>query len=78
MKSEKFNSFTNNNATKWTDIKKRLKQNEVAIEFIDFGNFDKIWTREKYYCALIVKPNSKHPKLVFLFKENQLNKTLKI
>ncbi len=54
--------YTKNLSIKWEDIQKKLKTNDVAIEFANFKGTDK----EDRYIALIVKKGMTVPELVKL------------
>lgn len=49
---------------RWTDIRKVLNSDEIAIEFIQSGNG---------YCAAIIKSDSKKPQIVPLFTQSEYN-----
>jgi len=54
----------------WKDVQKELKPGEAAIEFLNFDYFDYARGRSPdstYYYALILRPEFKSPKLVYLF-----------
>jgi CHAT domain-containing protein len=57
-------------APKWTDVRNKLKDGEVAIEFII--SYDTIDNCNCKYGALILKKDFKAPVYVPLFKEKQL------
>ena len=61
----------------WQNIRKTLKKDETAIEFIRFKyhNGEK-WTNDILYYALLLRNNYVYPKAVFLFKEKQLQTLL--
>jgi CHAT domain-containing protein len=65
------------NIAGWKDIKKSLQKDEVAIEFIAFGYRNLFFTDSTFYCALILRPDDKNPKMIFLFEEKQLDTLLK-
>ena len=58
----------------WRDVRKALKEDEAAVEFVRFPYHDgKRWTDKSYYVALIVTPESKAaPSLVLLGEAKQL------
>ena len=65
----------------WNDVKKKLKSNEVAIEFISFDYYHKgEFTDSTLYCALLLRNNSQYPEMITLFEEKELsvfaNKTI--
>ncbi|MFN8256358.1 MAG: CHAT domain-containing tetratricopeptide repeat protein [Bacteroidales bacterium] len=57
----------------WKDIQKHLEPGEAAIEYISFYYRElNRWTDSIYYCALVLRPGDKSPKLVYLCEERQL------
>ena len=74
--SSEIGDFTAFLDIKWTDVKKRLNKDEIAVEFVRFmedGDF--------YYGALVVNKDSKEPRFIKLASEqtlqqNQDNKNL--
>ncbi len=71
--SGEFAKLTEMREYKWQDVKKSLKNDEVAIELTRFRYQDvKRWTDTVYYSALIIKPDSKYPELVTLENGNDL------
>ena len=61
----------------WQDIQKTLKENETAIEFVEFHyNTGKRWTDSTYYIALMLKKDMPEPLLVPLFEKKQLDSLL--
>ncbi len=68
---------------KWTDVRQALKADEAAIEFISFQyydkrwtDYDKRWTDSTYYCALVLRQDSKQPDMIYLCEERQLQALL--
>ena len=82
QKSQIFNDYNKQQSITWKTIKEGLKPNEAAIEFVhfkyknyengDFLNF----TDRVIYCALLITSESKHPEMIALFDEIQLEKLL--
>jgi hypothetical protein len=72
QKSEIFATVSDKKRYTWTDVQKKLKPNEVAIEMIRFKVYDKKWTDSVKYMALIIKPESKYPEMVVLENGNEL------
>ncbi|MEO6306116.1 MAG: CHAT domain-containing tetratricopeptide repeat protein [Bacteroidia bacterium] len=75
--SQLFNDFNKVLNLTWRNVQKGLKANEVAIEFIHFEHKtvgDS--SGQIIYCALLVKPDSKYPQMIPLFKSKDLEKTL--
>lgn len=60
----------------YKDVKKKLKADEVAIEFISFRYYNKTFTDSIIYGALILKPDCIKPKFVYLFEEKKLQSLL--
>ena len=76
-KTDKFKKLNDLNPT-WQDIQKSLGDDEAAIEFIhfiDFNNKDSVFTR--FYYALVLKKGFTYPKAIYLFNEEQLQTLLK-
>ena len=62
----------------WKTVQQKLKQNEVAVEFISFPYLSKHgWTDSVMYSALVLRPGYDQPKYVYLFVEKQLSSILK-
>lgn len=61
----------------WEKIKSRLRQNEAAIEFISFQDFNgKQWTDSIRFAALLIRKDFRNPIMVPLFEKNQLDSLL--
>lgn len=62
----------------WRDIKRSLKHNECAIEFVTYSGFARTnsETKELKYAALILTPEIDSPKFVDLCTFNQLHEAL--
>ena len=64
---------------KWTEVKKSLKKDEAAIEFMritHWENFDDTAGVLIDYCALLLRNNSKHPEIIPLCSEDYLQSLL--
>ena len=70
--SSEFSDFQGTSTLTWVDIKNKLKDNEVAIEFIHF----KKSKDSTLYAALIVSNLSEYPIILPLFEEKKLEKIL--
>jgi len=60
----------------WKKIRDKLKDNEAAVEFLNFDYFDmkgNIWSDTSLYCALVLRKEYKYPKLVYLFEGNEFS-----
>lgn len=71
-KSNKFRKIQKKEKASLKEIKDMLKPNEVAIEFTHFYYYDNSWTDSTIYCALVLRKEYEHPKMIFLFEEKQL------
>jgi tetratricopeptide (TPR) repeat protein len=62
---------------RWQDVQKQLGNNEVAIEFTSFNyRNNKEWTDSTLYIALVLRKDDKHPHLIPLFEQQQLDSLL--
>jgi CHAT domain-containing protein len=66
--SQMFADGENEKNINWIDIKNSLNQDELAIEYIHFKDYND----SVYYCALVVKPDSEYPEMIKLFEESLL------
>lgn len=55
-------------SVRWTDVKKILNREDLAIEFCSYNQGNRI-----NYIALLIKKDMNSPKLIPLFSESQLN-----
>lgn len=76
MESEKLNSFKKDHSRTFSEVRSSLSKGQVVIEFIDFEFFDKGWSGERYYCALLFKYNSINPEMIYLGTENEIKEVL--
>ena len=60
--------YTTNISIKWEDVQKKLKSNDLAVEFASFEDLDK----NRIYCALVLKKGMKAPEMVRLFSKTDL------
>lgn len=61
----------------WKQIQEKLKPNEVVIDMVSYNYYNKKWTDSIVYGAFIIKKDSKFPKYITLFEQNQLQNLLK-
>lgn len=66
----------------WDDIKKNLKANECAVEFLKFKKNQWVWCKDSidknvHYVALMLSPKFENPIYIYLFDESVLNKAIK-
>jgi CHAT domain-containing protein len=57
----------------WKQIQEKLKPNEVVIDLVSFNYYNTKWTDSIMYGAFVIKKDSKFPKFINLFEENQLS-----
>ena len=70
-------NFKNLGGFNWHDVQNSLLKDEVAIEFIHFNYYDdKYQTDSVYYCALIIRKESKQPEMIYLFEQQELQNIL--
>lgn len=56
-----------------TQIQHSLRENEVAIEFVNYREWDGVkHTTNRPYCALLLRQDSKLPELIPLFEESEI------
>jgi len=61
----------------WQDVQKKLKSDEVAIEFTNLHLYNgKKWTDSIMYAAILIKQDDIYPKIVPLFEARQLDTLL--
>ena len=60
--------YTTNISIKWEDVQKKLKSNDLAVEFASFEDLEK----NRIYCALVLKKGMKAPEMVRLFSKTDL------
>ena len=57
----------------WTIVRDNLLDNEVAVEFIDYWQFNKELRDSIMYCALIIKHDSQFPEYIPLCEKKDLD-----
>ena len=70
--SSAFGDFTNNIRIDWTDVRKKLGKNDVAIEFADFFEND----GTNVYVALVLTKKMEIPQLIRLFNYSEVERIL--
>ncbi len=61
----------------WQDIRKKLKENEAAVEFIEFNYFNgERRTDTTYYAALVLRKGMDEPEMVSLCEKKELDSLL--
>ena len=67
--SKVYGDYTHNLTINWKDVQRRLGDNDIAIEFLDFPIYG---TDSTMYVALTLKKDYDSPHMVTLFEEKQL------
>jgi CHAT domain-containing protein len=75
-KSEVYRNEFEPKKINWLSVKRSLKVDESAVEFLNFRYYDNRWTDTVYYVALVIRPEFEYPKLVKLCTEKQLSNIL--
>ena len=62
----------------WKDVRKQLKRNELAVEFIDYSPYNQELksTSSQLYFALLLRHDSQSPELIPLFEEKEVSSFL--
>lgn len=72
--SKIYGDYTQRFRADWKDIRKKLNNDELSVEFFDFC--DTCAIQNRIYCALIVDNRSEYPELVPLCKETEIQSLL--
>lgn len=75
-KSQVFLASNSNDKVTFKDVKEALKEGESAVEIIHFNKYDKKFTNDIYYAALIAQPNKDYPEIVVLENGKEMENTL--
>lgn len=76
MQSEIFRAGRENQQIGFNEVRRQLKNDDAAVEFIRFEFYQKRWTDSTFYAALIILPNDTVPHFVSLCEEKQLARLL--
>ncbi|GHV03130.1 hypothetical protein FACS189485_05450 [Spirochaetia bacterium] len=60
----------------WQDVRKSLKADEAAVEFVSFKLYDKKWTGKTLYAALVLRQGMAAPAWIPLCEEQQIQEIL--
>ncbi|GHU82026.1 hypothetical protein FACS189468_5710 [Spirochaetia bacterium] len=60
----------------WQDVRKSLKADEAAVEFVSFELYDKKWTGKTLYAALVLRQGMAAPAWIPLCEEPQIQEIL--
>ncbi len=77
--SQEFSDIKKVENLRWKDVQSGLKDGESAIEFVRFTHQEDYRNdsgKVELYAALIINNKSKHPKMIGLFEEPELEKIL--
>ncbi len=75
VRSQSFGAMQASFLIRWEDVKKQLKANEAAVEFVSFRYYnDRKATDSTLYCALVLKHDDTAPHVVYLCEEAALKK----
>jgi len=67
--SQEYGDYTRNLKITWKDVQSRLKEGEVAIEFVEYPTL----SDTVKYAALLLKKDWEYPKMIYLFQKDELN-----
>ena len=72
--SKEYGDYTKRFRTNWKDIREKLKDGELSVEFVEF--YDTCTIQNRIYYALLVDKYSEDPELVPLCTETQIQEKL--
>lgn len=72
--SKEYGDFTKRFRTNWKDIREKLKDGELSVEFVEFN--DTCTIKNRIYYALLVDKYSENPEIVPLCTEKQIQEEL--
>lgn len=75
LASKEYGDYTKRFRTNWKDIRDKLKDGELSVEFVEF--YDTCAIQNRIYYALVVNKYSVCPELVPLCMEQQINDVIK-
>ena len=73
--SKEYGDYTSRFRTNWKDIRDKLKDGELCVEFVEF--YDTCAIQNRIYFALVINKNSVSPELVPLCMEQQIHEVMK-
>ena len=73
QKSQVYRQVQSDQQISWRDVQAKLNEGEVAIEFIVFSYYNKVWTDSTLYFALVLKKGMEYPVMVPLCEQKQLD-----
>lgn len=73
--SKEYGDYTKRFKTNWKDIKDKLRDGELSVEFVEF--FDTCSIQNRIYYALVINKYSDSPELISLCMEQQIHEVMK-
>lgn len=73
--SKEYGDYTKRFRTNWKDIRNKLKDGELSVEFVEF--YDTCAIQNRIYYALVINKYSDSPELVPLCMEQQIHEVMK-
>lgn len=73
--SKEYGDYTKRFRTNWKDVRDKLKDGELSVEFVEF--YDTCAIQNRIYYALVINKYSDCPELVPLCMEQQIHKVMK-
>jgi CHAT domain-containing protein/Flp pilus assembly protein TadD len=74
--SQSYKDLKSDISMTWQDVQRRLKPDDVAIEFVHFRLYDRKWTDSTLYAALVLRPGAQSPVWIPLCEQKQLQSVL--
>jgi tetratricopeptide (TPR) repeat protein len=71
--SKEYGDYTQNLKINWKDVQANLQDNGVAIEFVEYPTI----TDTVKYAALVLRKGWQYPKMIFLFRKDQIDEFIK-
>ena len=73
--SKEYGDYTKRFRTNWKDIRDKLKEGELGVEFVEF--YDTCAIQNRIYYALVINKYSDSPELIPLCMEQQIHEVMK-
>lgn len=73
--SKEYGDYTKRFRTNWKDIRDKLKEGELSVEFVEF--YDTCAIQNRIYYALVINKYSDSPELIPLCMEQQIHEVMK-
>jgi len=68
--SKEYGDYTGNMKINWKDVQAKLEEKEVAIEFVEYPTL----TDTVKYAAMVLRKGWQYPKMISLFRKDQIEK----